>query len=195
MDHQSTPSTWKPPPQTPYDDPYRPPAAQLIPGFSADLGADNASRGQRFAGAIVDNLLQVAAMLPGIVALIALGEDGNEPLVAMGLMLVGALAISIYQWYLVATTGQSLAKRWLGMKVVKVDGSDVDFVSGVVMRSWVPGFITAVLNAITGFGGAIDALFIFGREHRCLHDYIAGTRVINVGDRAADLQPPISGLR
>ena len=166
-------------PQTPYFDPYRPPAAELVP--IAGSQDDDASRGQRFAGAFVDGLLQSAAMLPGLVLMIVAGEDDDAAvLVASGVLFLGLLAISCYQWYLIATTGQTLAKRWFGMKIVKMDGTDVDFVSGVVLRSWVTGIINAILGAILGFGGMIDALFIFGRERRCLHDYIAGTRVITI---------------
>jgi uncharacterized RDD family membrane protein YckC len=170
----STQSSGRPPPQTPYDDPYRPPASQLVPEFYDASYADNASRGQRFTGALVDSLLQVAAMIPGIVVLLVLGDGDDEALLGTAVMLVGALAISAYQWYLVATTGRSLAKRWFGMKIVRMDGSEAGFLHGVVLRSWVLGAIAMVFS----FVGTIDALFIFGAEHRCLHDYIAGTRVI-----------------
>jgi hypothetical protein len=33
---------------------------------------------------------------------------------------------------------------------------------------------------IGNFVNLADALFIFGEEHRCLHDHIAGTKVISV---------------
>jgi hypothetical protein len=37
------------------------------------------------------------------------------------------------------------------------------------------------LNGLLGiipFYGFVDVLFIFGQERRCLHDLIAGTRVV-----------------
>jgi hypothetical protein len=33
---------------------------------------------------------------------------------------------------------------------------------------------------VGNFVGLVDALMIFGEDHRCLHDRIAGTRVISV---------------
>jgi len=51
------------------------------------------------------------------------------------------------------------------------------FVHGVLLRQWVMG----LLNAIPFIGNIIalvDPLMIFGDERRCLHDHIAGTKVI-----------------
>ena len=84
--------------------------------------------------------------------------------------------LASYQWYLVATTGQSLAKRWFGIKIVRLDGSLPGFVNGVLLRSWV----LHALNAVCNFVGLIDALMIFGEQSRCLHDLIAGTKVIKI---------------
>ena len=62
---------------------------------------------------------------------------------------------------------------------IKVDGQDVNFVSGVVMRSWVPGFISAI-PLVGMLFWLIDPLVIFGEERRCVHDVMAGTKVISV---------------
>ena len=55
----------------------------------------------------------------------------------MGVMGLMVLAFMGYQWYLISTTGQSLAKRWMGIKIVRIDGTPVNFVNGVILRSWV----------------------------------------------------------
>ena len=46
-----------------------------------------------------------------------------------------------YQWYLISTRGQTIAKRWLGMKIIRNTGAPVDFVSGVILRTWISGFL------------------------------------------------------
>ena len=33
----------------------------------------------------------------------------------------------------------------------------------------------------------VDILFIFGKERRCVHDYIAGTKVIDVSDEVYEV--------
>ena len=93
--------------------------------------------------------------------------------------MIGVLALGIFQAYLVATTGKSLGKGWLNIPIVKVDGSPVGFVHGVLLRSW----LVAIINNIPGIGGIfglINILMIFGEERRCLHDYIASSKVVAV---------------
>jgi uncharacterized RDD family membrane protein YckC len=65
----------------------------------------------------------------------------------------------------------------MGIKIVKLDGSPVNFVSGVIMRNWIVG----LMGGIPYVGSCIrlvDTLMIFGDERRCIHDRIAGTKVI-----------------
>jgi uncharacterized RDD family membrane protein YckC len=154
-----------------------------------------AERGTRLAGAMIDGALYLAAAIPGLVvvgvsaamsadSLASAGEDGAGLFgsmaggLGMAVMVLSIFALAIYQWILIATTGQTLAKKWLKMKIVKVDGSPVDFVSGVVLRSWVAQALSAI-PLVGSLIGLIDALMIFGEEQRCLHDHIAGTIVID----------------
>ena len=65
------------------------------------------------------------------------------------------------------------------MKIIKTTGEEVNFVSGVLMRTWVPAFI-GWIPVVGGLFGLLDALYIFGDEHQCIHDKIAGTKVISV---------------
>jgi hypothetical protein len=117
--------------------PYAPPSADVDQGLQT--GGDDyvlAERGTRLGAALIDGLLLFASVLPGFVLLAALaGLENLDPSRMVrrlddGLLIVGilvmvlmVLAFQIYQWYLIATTGQSLAKRWLGIKIVRLDGS------------------------------------------------------------------------
>ena len=67
----------------------------------------------------------------------------------------------------------------MNIRIVQLDGSPVGFGSGVVLRVWVIGLITAIPYR-GGLIGLADILWIFGSERRCLHDYIASTCVIEV---------------
>jgi uncharacterized RDD family membrane protein YckC len=92
-------------------------------------------------------------------------------------MLGGMLIVGIINWVMITNTGQSIAKRMLGMQIIKVDTGELPgFVHGVVLRSWVPAAINQVCNLFS----LVDALWIFGEERRCLHDLIAQTVVIDV---------------
>lgn len=169
--------------------PYAPPTADIHQG--AQLGLDGqyvlADRGTRLGAALIDGLLLFAAMLPAGVILAFMvyastsgGSMRNNEFAIFGLMgVMGLMVLAFmgYQWYLISTTGQSLAKRWMGIKIVRIDGTPVNFVNGVILRSWVMGLLgnIPVLGPIASL---VNPLMIFGEERRCLHDHIAGTRVI-----------------
>lgn len=167
--------------------PNTPPSGDVGSGVSTqDAAAPLATRGRRLAAACLDGLLYFLPMLAlgvgGIVA--GSGRDGRSPaalssaeIFAVGLCGFGLLALVIVQGLLVATTGQSLGKRWLKIRIVRLDGGPVDLVTGVLLRSW----LLAALSAIPGAGGLfylVDALTIFREDRRCVHDLIAGTKVI-----------------
>jgi uncharacterized RDD family membrane protein YckC len=169
------------PPQNPYGagpgggfNPYAPPSQQAQFGYG-HTGPDIhehmlADRGTRLGARIIDNVLYMAAGLVGLGPGALIGTDE--------LMFGGAglavLALAIFQWYLISTTGQTLAKKWMGIRIVRVDGSELGFLYGVFLRNW----ILQVASALIGLVGLIDALMIFGDERRCLHDHIAGTKVV-----------------
>jgi uncharacterized RDD family membrane protein YckC len=111
----------------------------------------------------------------------AFGLGGDEMLLVLGGIAVfgclGALAVAIYQWVLISRTGQSLGKKWTGIRIERLDGNPITFGSGVFLRNWVPKLIGGVpyLGMIFFL---IDCLFIFRDDRRCIHDHIAGTRVV-----------------
>ncbi len=108
---------------------------------------------------------------------------------AMGIVLFVLTAVHVvflmsYNWYLIATRGQTIGKRWLGLRIVKDTGAPVDFVTGVLLRSWITGVLGSfVLSWIGCMFWVIDSCMIFGQERRCLHDHIASTRVVEVPGR------------
>lgn len=153
-------------------------------GFGAlsPYGSDDAPlapRGARFWARLIDNLLLLAAMIPGLV-LYGLKRGGSEPELA-GLFGagIGALLMSMYQWVRIARTGQTIGKRALAIRVVKRNGAPVAFFDGVIAREWA----TLLLGMVPFFGRLVtlvDALMIFGSEQRCLHDALANTKVVSV---------------
>lgn len=85
----------------------------------------------------------------------------------------------LVQWFLLTTRGQTLGKIALGLRVVRLDGTLPGLLHGVVLRAW-PFLVVhfATVAIAPGQFLAIDALFIFGAGCRCLHDRLAGTRVV-----------------
>lgn len=169
-------------------DPFSPPASDGT-ALRAPSTAELAPHSLRLSGYIVDRVLLFAWLIPAVISMVlfpgevnALGEE--EPsaisLVVTGIGVLGMFGLSIYNWVLIDRQGQTLGKMFVGTRIVKLDGSPVDLVSGVILRNWVLGLITGVLNqcCLGWVMGLADVLFIFGAERRCLHDYIAGTIVV-----------------
>jgi uncharacterized RDD family membrane protein YckC len=183
--------------------PYSPPVSDVNAG-AAGVPADVelAERGTRLWAIMVDGLLMSVPLVPAVVVSLYFGVrmqaevaragvqgspqqlsvmDRPETLIlmggSMGLGFLGALAIAIYQWILISRTGQSLGKKWTGIRIERLDGRPMGFGTGVFLRNWIPKLIGSVpyLGAIFWL---VDCLFIFRVDRRCVHDHIAGTRVV-----------------
>ncbi|WP_257452886.1 RDD family protein [Archangium lipolyticum] len=139
-----------------------------------------AEPGSRLAAALID---QFAISLPmfvlTIVGGIASSSEGGGGLALFFTLagVMGTLAVLCYQLYLLVTTGQSLGKRTMGIKVVRLDGSPVDLGRLIFLRNVVPWFIGTVTCNLFSLA---DPLFVFAADRRCLHDHIADTQVIKV---------------
>ena len=145
-----------------------------------------AERGERFVANFLDRLAPAIPMIIGfVVGGLVMGNAGNgEGMAAVagfglmiGLGFLGALAVLGFQLYLLATTGQSLGKRAMGIKVVRTDGSPADVMRVIFLRNVVPELIGMVSCNLFSL---VDPLIIFTDERRCLHDHIADTKVIRV---------------
>lgn len=175
----SNPYAAQPRGQTP--NPYAAPISDAAPSW--EMGLDDhilASPWARLGAAILDAVVMMVVMLPAIFLLVdfemfdpANGVWDFYSKVGLPMLLVAAV-----QWYLIATSGQSIGKKVVGLKIIKTDGSDVNFVSGVILRSWIPAVIGWV-PFVGSIFGLVDALFIFSSDHRTIHDLIAGTKVIS----------------
>ena len=80
----------------------------------------------------------------------------------------------LFQWFLLATSGQTIGKKLLMIRIVSTGGKLPGFLQAVVLRNWL-----RVVFSFIPFFGIIDFLFIFADSRRCLHDYLAGTKVIS----------------
>jgi uncharacterized RDD family membrane protein YckC len=152
---------------------------------------DLADRLFRLAAWLLDNLIAFLCCLPGILLIgvsvvtgLLMGHnelsglDAGRLLLGIGLLAFGGLVLLVVQIWLLTTRGQTIGKRVVGIKIVRYDtGANPGFVSVVLLRWLVPGLIGAV--PYLGFVFAVvDCCFIFRADRRCIHDLIAGTKVV-----------------
>ena len=162
---------------------FAPPKANLEGVAAIAAGFTPAERGTRLAAVMLDGLTSLpgAVLLVVPMAMMRAGGASKSPGliggIAMGLASLYILALIIYQIYSLSTRGQTLGKRWMKIKVIKLDGANPGFVGAVLLRVIVNGVISAV-PYLGGIYGLVDILFIFREDRRCVHDLIAGTRVV-----------------
>lgn len=153
---------------------------------SSRRGSDaTADLGKRFLGSLADGLAAMVFVGPGAALLVAADEGGggdDSPLAITGLVLlgVGVLALLGLQLYLLGTRSQSIGKYMVKTQIHDYEsGGPAGFVKCFLLRGIVSGLIGAV-PCIGHIYNLADICFIFGEEHRCLHDRIAGTYVVDI---------------
>ena len=145
---------------------------------SGSLDALASARWKRLLAAIIDAFAAFGALLVGLFLAMALGALGGDGEVTPSLVVVVLLfpaMLGICQCYMIAVDGQTVGKMCVRIKIVNLQGKPPGFFQGIVLRI----VAIAVLGMIPFFSLA-DVCWIFANDaKRCLHDYIAGTYVID----------------
>jgi len=157
--------------------PYAAPSARIEQQYDANSeGHVLASRGTRLAAYIVDGLVMGVWFIPAYWAW--LGPDAGAPGPLTFLSVLIGLGVFGYNLWLLHLHGQSIAKRWMNIRIVRTDGTRAGLGRIFSLRMLVPGLISAI-PLIGNIFGLADALFIFGEERRTLHDRLADTIVVD----------------
>jgi uncharacterized RDD family membrane protein YckC len=160
--------------------PYSAPAAavaDIAPAGAQEL----AGRGLRLGGAIIDVLILLAIMLP----LMFVGGyfsgmmSGVKPAFGTQLMwgVLGFIIFVAVQGVPLNASGQTWGKKLLKMKIVDLAGNQPSLAT-LIGKRYLPVQAIGLIPVVGGLFGFVNVLFIFGEERRCIHDLIAGTRVV-----------------
>lgn len=166
--------------------PYEPPAQQQAhyqyQQYAGYYGGEQlAGRGARFGAAFIDG---IANMVPALPVQYALGMfDGfpNIQLTFAHTVMYGGVGFMLWfavQFYFLRN-GQTLGKRMVGIRMVNHHDGQVTPMGSLVLTRYLPVSLAALIPVVGGLMSLCDVLFIFGQERRCLHDMIAGTKVVN----------------
>ena len=176
---------------TPQPNVYAPPkanVADVVPGGELTL----ASRLSRLGAAILDGLIVGALVYTPLIvtgglsaAMAEVMRTGNNSAI-YGVFLSGGGAVSLllligwalYTFRLVAANGQTIAKKLVGIKVVRSDGTRAT-VGRIFWLRNVVNTLISLIPLVGAFYGLIDILFIFTERKQCLHDKIADTIVVD----------------
>jgi uncharacterized RDD family membrane protein YckC len=164
--------------------PYAPPRAAVQDVRDPTDNLMTADRGTRLGAAILDTIIFGAmvylpflllAFFGGAFAGVSGARGAGNFVVAVGSVfaLAGLATWIVFTVKYVNENGQSIAKRMLGIKVVRADGSPITL--GRIF--WMRNFLNTLISFIPLYG-LVDALFIFGESRQCLHDKLADTIVV-----------------
>ena len=177
------------------NNPYAPPVAAVrdIPAVYANT--ELADLLPRLGAAILDGIIFMGMVyVPGLIVAMVMGlaaasTDNRDAGTVVGFMAVAVMLVGLVVWAwltikYVNENGQSIAKKIVGIKVVRSDGSRASLARIFWLRNVVnslPGLLGYIGIA---YQALIDPLFIFQDSRQCLHDKLADTIVIRCQPKA-----------
>ena len=171
----------------PNQNPYAaPPTSGFQPPPGMGGGSQLATRMERFSGAFVDGLILggagfVVGMVLGIV-LVAAGVDPSglafKGIVAVASVVINAGIFLAINGYFLATRGQTIGKLLVKTRIVADSDESLVPLVPLVLKRYLPIWIGSAIPLVGPFVGLVNALLIFRGSVKCLHDDIAGTKVI-----------------
>jgi uncharacterized RDD family membrane protein YckC len=165
-----------------HPNPYQAPEAPLAVDGSHVL----AGRGERLAAALIDGLIALVFAAPifvftGYLSVIMDAARGGGQVPFLTTLAYAAAGFALFvavQAYPLAKTGQTWGKKVMSIRIVGLDGAQPSLWH-LISKRYLPTHLISIVPVVGGFYGAVDALFIFRKDQRCLHDLIAGTQVVN----------------
>jgi uncharacterized RDD family membrane protein YckC len=141
-----------------------------------------ATRGKRLGASLIDALLGLAVVVP---AQYAAGVYDNFPNVTkqsplhLVLWSAGGLVLFVLMHgYFLKKNGQTIGKRLLGTRIADVNDGSTPPLDRLLLWRVLPVQLVVLIPYVGALGTLVDALFIFRRDQRCVHDHIAGTVVV-----------------
>lgn len=145
-----------------------------------------AALSSRLLASIIDSVIGLVIAIPAVpLFIISLPEDPRqEPnpvlaLLAFGWIILVVIGMMVVNLYLLYTRSQTIGKMLMKIQIVNYeDGKPADLIRTFVLRGIVNGIISNI-PCIGVIYALVDILYIFGEEHRCIHDLIAKTMVVD----------------
>lgn len=156
-----------------------------------ELAEDNktdkklAKRSKRLAAAVVDIFifLPLVSLMAQPLGLTNLQENGSTTAFDLEqkikLFLIGQLLFLLVQGYLLYSRGQTIGKILLKIRIVNMR-EEIPSITRLYLLRYFSFSLIVQIPIIGGIIAIVNLLFIFGKDQRCLHDYLAGTQVLDI---------------
>lgn len=143
-----------------------------------------ADRLPRFLAAFIDGLILMVPMIViGILLGVVLAVLGIADGILGGLIMTVASLAGVVACFvlingkLLSEQGQTWGKKIMEIRIVNDDGSRANF-QDILLKRYLPVWVAGMIPIIGGVITLVDSLLIFRENRKCLHDDIAGTKVI-----------------
>jgi len=179
------------------------PPSDFQSGPSAPQVDNTASLGKRFLAFFLDGFFMVVALLMVMQSMglleptttqdvqaaqaellkrLATLSDGQKFMLAISPILI----FFVLHGFLLQQFGQTLGKRIMGIAIVTMDNQRPAFIQLIVWR-YISQWLAGQVPVVGVFLRLADILAIFRPGHRCIHDHLARTKVI-------DLKIPVAAV-
>ena len=159
---------------------YAPPQAELE-DQNNDEELPLASRWFRLWGALIDGIIGMAIGIPAMFMFGYWERAMNQEITLVETALMGVLGFVVFvviHGYFLATQGQTIGKKLVGTRIVGFDSNNILPLWKVIFLRYLPLTVVSHIPVVGGLIAFVNYLFIFGKNKRCVHDYIAGTKVV-----------------
>lgn len=142
-----------------------------------------ASRWDRFWAFLIDSLILTVVIF--FLVYITIGLDGITSSATLSMkhtLLTGALAVSVFaliNFKPLVENGQTIGKLALGIKIVTLSG-ELPKVGTHLLKRYGIYLLIGYLPFIGQILYFVNLLIIFGKQKRCGHDFVAGTKVVKI---------------
>ena len=141
---------------------------------------NRATPGVRIIARIIDGIFAFVFGVIGGIAMVLIGgapqEDAPPSLLPLTVCFCIAVIPYIINAVLIAKSGQSIGKKAMGVRIVDDEtGQTAGLAQGFLARHVAFGVV-----AFVPLVALIDLIYLFGEDHRALHDRFAGTSVETV---------------
>jgi uncharacterized RDD family membrane protein YckC len=150
-------------------------------GSSASKHHPLASRLSRLGASLVDAFIGLAIGVPimFMTGYLQRAMEQQASVTETVLYSVGGMVFFLLlHGYFLATRGQTIGKMLLGVRIVNYDTGELLSFAKLIGLRVVPVWLVSSIPMAGGCLALVDTLFIFGSEQRCVHDLIAGTKVV-----------------
>ncbi|MDP4175814.1 MAG: RDD family protein [Bacteroidota bacterium] len=145
----------------------------------------SASRSDRLAAAIVDSAISFIPLILFVRLFYGFGTYLEE-IRALDIEFIITTLIAFFildmvlNGYLLYSYGQTIGKRFMNIRIVDMNDNLPSLTRSYLLRR----FLVLILGYIpyVKFLIMVDVFFIFARDKRCFHDYLAGTKVIETNN-------------